>query len=179
MTLAATGVARSHRPFPVYAITVLLTLLGVGAIFGGWGLGSGSLALPDEYVEMLPLVNSWVVPGLVLGIGFGLGSLFVLYGVARRPRWHWLGFVERATGHHWSWIGVILLGGGHVVWIGIEVVSIPFSFLMPIFGVVGLALATLPFLPSVRQYLSVEPTPQARRAVSAAHARGAGSHSRR
>ena len=156
MTLAAVGVARSHRPFPVHVITVLLALLGVGAIFGGWGLAFGGLALPDDYLEMLPLVNSWVVPGLVLGIGFGLGSLFVLYGVVRRPRWRWLGFAERATGHHWSWIGVILLGLGHVVWIGIELVSIPFSFLMPTFGMVGLALATLPLLPSVRHYLSAE-----------------------
>lgn len=156
MTTTATGVARSHRPLPVQVITALLALLGVGAIFGGWGLGSGGLALPDEYLEMLPLVNSWVVPGLVLGIGFGLGSLFVLYGVVRQPRWHWLGLVARATGHHWSWIGVILLGVGHVVWIGIELVSIPFSFLMPTFGVVGLALATLPLLPSVRHYLSAE-----------------------
>lgn len=62
--------------------------------------------------------------------------------------------MEQATGLHWSWIGVILLGIGHVLWIGIEIVSIPFSFLMPIFGVVGLALATLPLLRSVRQYLS-------------------------
>jgi hypothetical protein len=48
-----------------------------------------------------------------------------------------------------------LLGIGHVIWIALELIYIPFSVLMPTFGLVGLALALLPLLPSVREYLEV------------------------
>jgi hypothetical protein len=135
----------------------LLAVLGIGAIGGGlamiFGVGGESM-MPDEYLEALPLVDNWVVPGLVLLIVFGFGSLILLYGVWRRPRWSWLDWLERATGHHWSWFGTILLGVGHMIWITLELVSIPLSILMPIFGAVGLALALLPFLTSVKEYLA-------------------------
>jgi hypothetical protein len=119
-----------------------------------FGVGGESM-MPEEYLESLPLVDSWVVPGLVLLVGFGFGALALLYGVWRRPRWGWLGWLERATGHHWSWFGTILLGIGHVIWIALELIYIPFSLLMPTFGLVGLALALLPLLPSAREYLEV------------------------
>jgi hypothetical protein len=135
----------------------LLAVLGIGAIGGGlamiFGVGGESM-MPDEYLEALPLVDNWVVPGLVLLIVFGFGSLILLYGVWRRHRWSWLDWLERATGHHWSWFGTILLGVGHMIWITLELVSIPLSILMPIFGAVGLALALLPFLTSVKEYLA-------------------------
>jgi hypothetical protein len=157
MTLAARGVVGTHRPFPVVFIMSLLAVLGIGAIGGGlamiFGVGGESM-MPDEYLEALPLVDNWVVPGLVLLIVFGFGSLILLYGVWRRPRWSWLDWLERATGHHWSWFGTILLGVGHMIWITLELVSIPLSILMPIFGAVGLALALLPFLTSVKEYLA-------------------------
>jgi hypothetical protein len=86
-------------------------------------------------------------------IGFGLGSLLVGYGVMRRPRWSWIAGLERLSGHHWSWIGTILIGVGQVVWITLELVSIPFSMLMPFFGSVGLALALLPLTRTARTYL--------------------------
>jgi hypothetical protein len=61
--------------------------------------------------------------------------------------------IERVTGHHWSWIATIAIGVGQVIWIGLEVISIPFSWLMPTFGLVGLALALLPLTPSARDHL--------------------------
>jgi hypothetical protein len=159
MTLAVSGVSRAHRPFPVVTISALLLVLGIGAVAGGgamlFGYG-GEFMLPDEYLDVLPLVDSWVVPGLLLGVGFGLGSLVVLYGVLRRPDWPWLHWLERLTRHHWSWVGTIALGVGHVAWITIELVSIPFSLLMPTFGLVALALALLPWLPEVRGHLRVD-----------------------
>jgi len=47
----------------------------------------------------------------------------------------------------------ILIGVGQVVWIALELISIPFSILMAIFGPLGLALALLPLTPSVGTYL--------------------------
>lgn len=156
MTLAVTRAQGVHRPIPVTIVTALLGVLGIGAVGGGFamvfGIGGESM-LPDEYLAALPLVDSWVVPGLILMIGFGFSSLIAAFGVWRRPVWAWLASLERLTGHHWSWIATISIGVGHVIWIAIELVSIPFSPLMPTFGAVGLALAMFPFTSSVRTYL--------------------------
>jgi hypothetical protein len=112
--------------------------------------------LPDEYLDSLPLVDSWLVPGLLLAVGFGAGSLVVLFGLLRLPKWTWLRGLGRLTGYHWSWLGTIIIGVAQVVWITIELISIPFSFLMPTFGLVGLGLALLPWLPSVRHHLRTQ-----------------------
>jgi hypothetical protein len=156
MTLAATSAPSVHRPLPVRILTALLVVLGIGAVGGGFamvfGIGGQSM-LPDEYLDALPLVDSWVIPGLILMIGFGFGSLIVAFGVWQRPVWAWLGGLERITGHHWSWIAAILIGVGQMIWITLELVSIPFSALMPTFGAVGLALALLPLTSPIRDYL--------------------------
>jgi hypothetical protein len=159
MTLTATTTVQTHRPFAVGLISGLLALLGLGAVGGGgamiFGIGGKSM-LPDEYLGMLPIVDSWLVPGLLLGVGFGFGSLVLLYGMLYKPNWPWLRGLERLTGHHWAWIGTIAIGVAHMAWIAIELISIPFSFLMPTFGLVALALALLPWRPSVRAYLRVD-----------------------
>ena len=111
--------------------------------------------MPDEYLDSLPLVDNWLVPGLVLLLGFGIGSLIAMYGVLRRPGWPALGRLEERTGHHWSWLLTMAIGWGQVAWILIEVVSIPFSALMPVFGFVGLALALLPLTRAVRLHLAI------------------------
>jgi hypothetical protein len=147
---------KQTRPWEAIVTGVLLLVLGLGAVGGGlamiFGFGGESF-LPDEYLDDVPLVDSWLLPGLILFVGFGLGSLVALYGVLRRPRWERLRRLERATGHHWAWIATILIGLGHMVWIGIELNSIPFSPLMPTFGLVGLALTLLPLTSSMRSYL--------------------------
>ena len=158
MTLVGQMAARTHRPSSVVAIVSLLAVLGLGAVGGGWamtfGVGGESM-LPDEYLETIPLVDNWVLPGLVLLIGFGFGSLIAVYGVWRRPSWAWLRGVERLTGHHWSWSATVLIGAGQVAWIALELFSIPFSVLMAIFGPLGLALALLPLTRSASSYLRV------------------------
>lgn len=123
-----------------------------------FGVGGESL-LPDEYLEEIPLVTSWLFPGLILAVGFGAGSLVTAYGVWRRPRWPWAQQLARFTPYHWSWLATVVLGVAQVAWILIELFSIPFSLLMPTFGLVGMALALIPFSPSFRAYLA-EPTPR-------------------
>jgi hypothetical protein len=146
-----------RRPASALWVFALLLILGIGALGGGiamiTGVGGESM-LPDAYLEDLPLIDNWVVPGLILAIGFGLGSLLTAYGVWRRPQWARAQRLVAFTRHHWAWLATLLLGVGQVAWITIEVVSIPFSFLMPTFGLVGLALSLLPLTPSFRHYLA-------------------------
>ena len=157
MTLTATpAIEVRRRPRSVVVTCTLLAILGVSAVGGGGamilGIGGESM-IPNEYLDFIPLISSWVVPGLVLAIGFGIGSLFTLYGMLTRPSWRWVDVLERRSGHHWSWVATIAIAVGQVTWILIELATIPFSVLMPIFGLIGLALALLPNLTSVKEYL--------------------------
>ena len=153
--MAATMTTTRTRPAPVYVTIAVLTFLGVSATGGGIALTLGAAVPPDEWLEGVPLIDGWLIPGLVLGVGFGLGSLLTAYGMLRRSRWPWLALVERVTAHHWSWIATILIGAGQVVWILLEVLYLPeLSWLQFVYGAVGIALLALPMLTSVQGYLS-------------------------
>jgi hypothetical protein len=160
VTLTITKAVRVTRPFSVAASIWLLMILGVSAVAGGTALVFGRLeegmVPPTEWLDDLPLVDSWLVPGLVLGIGFGLGSLLAAYGIWRRPRWSWASFIETPTGHHWSWLATMLIGFGQATWIALEVVFLPeMSWLMAFYGPLGLVLFLLPWTRSMREHLRV------------------------
>ncbi len=36
---------------------------------------SGNGYLPHRWLDRIPVIDSWLVPGFVLGVGFGVGSL--------------------------------------------------------------------------------------------------------
>jgi hypothetical protein len=157
MAVTVTPAVTGHRPAAVWTTIGVLVFLGVSAVAGGvamvFGIGA---APPREWLGRIPLINTWVIPGLVLGIGFGLGSLLAAYGMLRRPRWARLRPVERLTRRHWSWIVTILLGLGHIAWIVIELIYIPLSGLQAVYGSVGVALLLLPVHPAVRAYLAID-----------------------
>jgi hypothetical protein len=148
----------TRRPGLVITLITVLFFLGITALASGiamtFGPGDFEITPPDAWLDSLPLIDSWVVPGLVLGIGFGLGGLFTGYGMVRRPEWSWARFVEKPTGHHWAWLATILLGLGQVIWIGLEFIYLPeISWLMWLYGLTGLSLLVLPFARTVSGYL--------------------------
>ncbi|MFG1609761.1 hypothetical protein [Actinoplanes sp. NPDC049265] len=158
MTTRERAVARG-RPMAVRTLFGLLVFLGVTAVLGGVEMASGrwlSEPPPDAWLDAIPLISNWVLPGFVLGLGFGLGSLVAAYGIRCRPRTAWLAPAERLTRHHWSWSMTILLGLGMIVWIGVEIACLPArSWLEAAYGAVGVVLTLMPALPSVSRYLGV------------------------
>ncbi|GGK78312.1 hypothetical protein [Mangrovihabitans endophyticus] len=157
MTARETTVVRP-RPTAVTIAVGVLAFLGVTAVLGGVELAFGlwiSEPPPADWLDAIPLIDGWVLPGLVLAVGFGLGSLVAAYGMLRRPRTAWLAPVQRLTGHHWSWTMTIGLGLGMIAWIGLEIVYLPArSWLEALYGAVGLALVLMPALPPVGRHLS-------------------------
>lgn len=147
---ATTG---SRRPTTATAAIAVLGFLGVSAVGGGIGLFFDIGMRDERWLDQIPLIPNWAVPGLVLGVGFGLGSLVVAYGVLRRPEWGWLAWAERLTGRHWAWVATLVLGIAMVAWIGLQLIWLSISFLHVIYGLVGLALIVLAWSGSLRDYL--------------------------
>lgn len=131
-----------------------LVFLGITAVTGG-GLGFFvETGMRDNaWFEEIPLISSWLLPGLLLGLGFGIGSLVTAYGVIRRPRWAWLAWVEDLTGYHWSWTATLTLGIGMIAWIGLQLIWLAPQILHLVYGLVGITLAGLTMSRSLRSYL--------------------------
>lgn len=147
------------RPRTFTALVAVVGFLAVTAIGGGialtFGLGGEEVTLPAAWLDEIPLIDSWVLPGLVLGIGFGLGSALVAWGLVRRPHLPGAAPLERATGRHWSWTGALVLGIGHAVWIGLEFLWLPgVSWLMIVYGIVAVTIVALATTDSVRAHLA-------------------------
>jgi hypothetical protein len=159
---ATMTVRQVHRPVAERVLLAVLLFLGVTASIGGAALLVAPAVgreewFPDDLLDQLPLVDSWVVPGLVLGVCFGAGSLLTWWGMWRRPDWGWTRWAQRLTGLHWSWLATVVLGAGHAVWIGLELASIEFSWFHVLYGAVALVLLLLPLTRAVRADLAVAP----------------------
>lgn len=154
--MVATSVSKSRRPAAVVALIVVLAFLGISAAAGSSALLVPDWTPPNDWLDGVPVIDSWLVPGLVLLLVFGVGSLVATWGVWKRPTLGWLGWLERATGRHWSWAAALALGIGQVAWITLELVFLPEpSALQAVYGVVGLTLCILAFVPGVRRDLRV------------------------
>jgi len=156
MAVTAGRIASAHRPAAVTVTIGLLWFLAVTAAAGGIALLFGAAAPDEEWLDSVPVIDTWVIPGLVLGIGFGLGSAVVAYGLQRTPHWEWLGWLEDLTVYHWSWAATIAVGVGHAVWIGLEFAYLPeYSILQYVYGSIAIALMLIPFLPAMRRHLRI------------------------
>jgi hypothetical protein len=147
---------RERRPRVVVVELVLLGFLALTAIGGGLEMllfPQGNPFVKTEWLESIPF-DDWVIPGLILGFGFGFGSVLVLWGILRRPSIGWLDRIASPTRHHWSWLGSMILGAGLVLWILVEIVFIPErSAVEAAYLGIGLALAVLPWAPSLSAHL--------------------------
>jgi hypothetical protein len=153
-TVAPAMEATSRRPASAATAIAILWFLGITAVGGGIGFFLDLGMRDPAWLDEIPLVTNWVLPGLVLGIGFGLGSMFTAIGVTQRPRLTWLNWLENLTKHHWSWFGTLLLGLGMMTWIGLQLIWIDLSFLHVIYGIVGILLVGIAATGSFRRYLA-------------------------
>lgn len=158
-TSTTVGVDPVRRPAEVTLLGLIL-LQGVTAMAGGAAMVFGALAPEAVAMELAPPIawlnglpfDSWLVPGLVLGVGLGAGALVVGWGLARRPDWAWLAWTERWTRYYWAWTGAVALGAGLTTWIAVQLLLLPEpSWLQAIYGPLGIVIVGLSLLPSVRE----------------------------
>lgn len=147
-----------RRPRLVTAAATIAGFVGVTALGGGVEMllyPHGNQFVPGAWLADMPLIDSLVLPGLVLGGGFGVGGIVTTYGLLRRPRWRTLDRLQRRTGRHWSWLATLALGVGLATWVLLEVALIPQrSPIEVLYAALAAALVVLPLQRSVREHLT-------------------------
>lgn len=151
-----------RRSLAERALIGVVVFQGVTATAGGAAIVAGesglvdfgdAVVLPEEWLDLVPF-DSWLVPGIILGAGLGLGALVVGWGLVREPDVAVFEPLERATGHHWSWTGALALGTGLLAWIGVQLALLPgVSWLQALYGSVGATITGLASTPAVRRRL--------------------------
>lgn len=159
-----------RRPRTTTATMAVLGLLGVTALGGAAMLAfpGGPGRLPADLLDGVPLADTFLLPGLVPGLVFGIGSLLALVGMWRRRKVSALSRFEAATGHHWSWALTIVLGVAFAAWMAAQWLwlGIPWAagdtadqavawVLHGAYDAVAVAFLVLPHTRGVRDHLAV------------------------
>ena len=98
-------------------------------------------------------MSDFLLPGLFLLGVYGIGSSLLMAGLAWRFSPGPLGVLDRWLGFHWSWAGTMLVGSVLIGWILYEFTIMPERIvLQPILIVVGILMAAIPMLPSMRRH---------------------------
>ena len=145
-----------RRPGALWALVPLLGILSAGGFDGGLSFVTdptgASLGAKLTWLDRTP-VSDFRLPGLFLLVVYGIGALAVIAGLMMKSSPGPLARLDRILGYHWSWAGSIALGAGLVLWIAYELVVMPeTTFLQPALIVIGLLIAGIPFLPSMRHW---------------------------
>jgi hypothetical protein len=150
------------RPFSLRFLLGCLAFLGVSAVFGGLVLvldpTGGLIHMPLALLEFSPF-RDFLIPGLILGIVFGIGSFATFLALWFRPLWSFGAALTRFTGEHWSWSAAFAVGVGQVIWIVTQMLMLRgVSWLHLVFGVLGLLIMLLTLGPGLRRYLALGTT---------------------
>ena len=155
-------IPRPARPSSLRWLLGCLTFLGVSATFGGVVLvGSPSgrwMHIPLSVLQYSPF-SDFLIPGLILGLLFGLGSFVTVLALWWRPTWPPAGAITRLTGEHWAWSAAVALGIGQIIWIVTETVMVRgIDGLQVLYGSLGVLIVVLAFQPDVRRSFALDLT---------------------
>jgi hypothetical protein len=155
------------RPWlPLLALSVCLVFLGINGFIGGYLMLSDPngtpMGMPVSYLERTPFPNFYI-PGLFLVFLWGCGSFVLLAGLWLRPRWSAFALLTFWTHEHWAWGLSVLLGLGLLVWLTVQVFTLPkMAVIQFILYALAVLLIVLPQLPPMRDYFRVDEKPYQR-----------------
>lgn len=147
------------RPSSLRWLLGCLAFLSFSAVFGGAGMvGSPSGAwmhMPLSLLRFSPFPD-FLIPGLILGTVFGLGSLLTVLALWIRPVWPSGAVLTRFTGEHWAWSAAVALGLGQIIWIVTQILMLRgLNVVQVLYGTLGLLIVVLAFRPSVRKHFAL------------------------
>lgn len=131
------------RTWRYYTLMAVLIFQGLSGLGGGLVLvidpTGGAIGIPLEWLGGSPF-RDFLIPGLVLLTFLGVGPLFVVVGLWRR--------------HPWSWPASLAIGAMLLAWLAVEILIVgyqPEPPLQLLYGIVGMLILALAFLPAVRR----------------------------
>jgi hypothetical protein len=139
-----------------------LAFLGVSAAFGGIVFvinpSGGLIGMPVSLLRFSPF-HDFLIPGLILGVVFGIGSFAAILALWFRPAWSLASALTHATGEHWAWSAALVIGSGQVIWIVTQMLMMRgVSVLHFLYGGLGLLIIFLTLGPNLRRSFSLGPT---------------------
>ena len=151
------------RPAGVYLLLLLLLILGVSAVYGGYSLMTDPLGrtfMPRSWLETTPF-SSYFSPGLMLFTVLGIFPILTALALWLRPTWKAVAGLERLTHKHWSWSASLTSGFVLVIWIVVQFLLLgakdPVQLGLEAFcTALGVGIVLVSWLPSVRQYYALK-----------------------
>jgi hypothetical protein len=139
-----------------------LAFLGVSATFGGIVFvinpSGGLIGMPVSLLRFSPF-HDFLIPGLILGVVFGIASFAAILALWFRPAWSLASALTHATGEHWAWSAALVIGSGQVIWIVTQMLMMRgVSVLHFLYGGLGLLIIFLTLGPNLRRSFSLGPT---------------------
>lgn len=149
-----------NRPGTVILLYILQAFLGVGAVGGGLMLlidPSGEMmGMPTSVLERSPF-DSFIVPGILLFLVFGVLPLLVLYGLYKKPDWGWAAPLNPFKPLHSAWTFSLYIGFGQIIWIMVETYMMNAVSMVHVFYTsLGLLIQAVTLLPQVQKYFMLD-----------------------
>ena len=143
------------RPLSSGILIALLLFYGIMGLVSGALLISdptgGGLGFTTDILEKVPF-HSFLPVGLFLFFIYGLGSMVLAWGALTRKETMFRR-VSVMGGHHWSWVGGMMLMLVLVIWLAVEGSFIGLDWPATYFTVlIGVGIFAMLVLPSTRTY---------------------------
>jgi hypothetical protein len=150
-------IKQNKRPKTLWLLLFLLFFQGLSAAPSGAMLvidpTGERMQMPLTWLEGTPF-SSYLIPGIILSVGLGLGAFVVLGSLLVLPDWRWAERLNPFAAQHWTWTAVVLFGLALMTWIVVQVFMVGLgAWLQPFYFAVGLAILLLALSPPLRQYL--------------------------
>jgi hypothetical protein len=150
----------TSRPLALRVLLGCLAFLGISAIFGAIMLvpdpTGAMIGMPISLLEFSPF-QDFLIPGLILGIVFGIGSFATFLALWFQSTWSLGTTLTHLTGEHWSWSAAFMIGAGQIIWIVTQMLMMRgVSGLHFLYGGLGLVIVLLTLEPQLRRYLALD-----------------------
>ena len=145
----------TRRPAALVALVCVQIFQAVGALGGGAVLiaspAGGIIKMPRSYLDGTPF-HDYLIPGIILFVVLGIGPLLVAWALIRTLQSATLQALNPFRREYWGWTLSGVIGVGLLIWIAVETLVVPYSFLQPFYAAVGVVIIALTLAPSVRGY---------------------------
>jgi hypothetical protein len=145
-----------RKPWALYVLVILLFVQGVSAIYGGVSLvvdPSGALLKMEADMLANTPFNSYLLPGLILGLLLGLVPLMLIWPLLARPHWKWARKLNIYNRQYWAWTYSLYLGFAVIIWIDVQIFLIGYSqFIQTFIAGLGVLILIFTLWPSVVKY---------------------------